>query len=150
MIPISHRAIAFCTIFLRLAVGVSFLSAVADRFGLWGSFGRANVAWGDFTRFSAYVKRLNPMAPAAAVPVLAWASTMAESVLGVTLIVGWQTRVSAVLAGLLLAIFALAMTFAVGIKAPLDASVFSASAGALLLACAPEYPWSLDALLAPR
>jgi uncharacterized membrane protein YphA (DoxX/SURF4 family) len=150
MVPISNRAIAFSTIFLRLALGASFLSAVADRFGLWGSFGHPHVAWGDFTRFSAYVKELVAIAPIAAVPALAWSSTIAESVLGVTLILGWQTRVSAALSGLLLGTFALAMTFALGIKAPLDASVFSASAGALLLACAPEYRWSLDAVLAPR
>jgi hypothetical protein len=26
----------FSSVFLRLALGISFLSAVADRFGLWG------------------------------------------------------------------------------------------------------------------
>jgi hypothetical protein len=32
------------TVFLRLALGVAFLSAVADRFGLWGPAGAKNVA----------------------------------------------------------------------------------------------------------
>ncbi len=41
------------SLFLRLALGVSFLAAVADRFGLWGSFGQPNVAWGDFLHFVA-------------------------------------------------------------------------------------------------
>ena len=43
---------------LRLALAFSFLSAVADRFGLWSQFGTAGVAWGDFERFTAYTARL--------------------------------------------------------------------------------------------
>ena len=43
---------------LRVALAFSFLSAVADRFGLWGPFGVAGVAWGDFERFTAYTARL--------------------------------------------------------------------------------------------
>jgi len=31
------------SVFLRLALGISFLSAVADRFGLWGVYGQPNV-----------------------------------------------------------------------------------------------------------
>jgi hypothetical protein len=31
---------------------------VADRFGLWGPFGDAGVAWGDFDRFTVYTARL--------------------------------------------------------------------------------------------
>jgi hypothetical protein len=27
------------TVFLRMALGTSFLSAAADRFGLWGAYG---------------------------------------------------------------------------------------------------------------
>ncbi len=44
----------FSSVFLRLALGLSFLSAVADRFGWWGAFGHPNVAWGSFARFVAY------------------------------------------------------------------------------------------------
>jgi hypothetical protein len=35
----------FSSIFLRLALGISFLSVVADRIGLWGTFGQPNVSW---------------------------------------------------------------------------------------------------------
>jgi hypothetical protein len=42
-------------------------------------------------------------------------------------------------------LFALAMTIALGVKAPLDLSVFSASAGAFLLAAYGKYPLSADA-----
>jgi hypothetical protein len=31
----------FSSVFLRLALAISFLSAVADRFGLWGAYGRS-------------------------------------------------------------------------------------------------------------
>jgi hypothetical protein len=66
------------SIFLRWALGSAFLSAVADRFGLWGAYGRPNVAWGDFAWFVAYTGELNWFAPAAILPALAWASTLAE------------------------------------------------------------------------
>ena len=45
---------AVSSVFLRLALGISFLSAVADRFGLWGVFEQPNVAWGNYARFVAY------------------------------------------------------------------------------------------------
>jgi len=44
-------------------------------------------------------------------------------------------------------IFALTMTIALGVKAPLNASVFSAAGGALLLATCTDFPFSLDELL---
>jgi putative oxidoreductase len=47
---------------------------------------------------------------------------------------------------MILLLFALAMTIALGVKAPLDFSAFSASAGAFLLAAYGKYPLSADAL----
>src|ERR1700741_4930809 len=41
-------------LFARFALGASFLSAVADRFGLWGPHGAKNVSWGDFAHFVEY------------------------------------------------------------------------------------------------
>jgi len=52
----------------------------------------------------------------------------------VLLILGLYPRIVALTAGLLLLAFAVAMTFALGVKAPLDFSVFTACAGAFLLA----------------
>ena len=94
------------TVYLRLALGVAFLSAVADRFGLWGPAGTKNVAWGDFAHFTQYTGQLNPWAPAALIPTLAWASTGAELVLGAALILGLFTRWAALLSGILLLLFA--------------------------------------------
>ena len=36
---VSNRATTYSALFLRMALGISFLSAVADRFGLWALTG---------------------------------------------------------------------------------------------------------------
>ena len=134
------------SVFLRLALGISFLSAVADRFGLWGAYGQPNVAWGNYARFVAYTAKLNWFLPAAMIPALAIIATAAETVFGLLLVLGWKTRTTALLSGLLLTTFALTMTMALGVKAPLDLSVFSAAGGALLLAACTNFPLSVDEL----
>jgi uncharacterized membrane protein YphA (DoxX/SURF4 family) len=141
------RLAMFSSIFLRLAIGSSFLSAVADRFGLWGAYGHQNVAWGNYARFVDYAAKLNWFLPTAMIPAAAAIATAAETLFGVLLVLGWKTRITALLSGLLLAIFALTMTVALGIKSPLDYSVFSAAGGALLLATSGDFPVSLDELL---
>ena len=135
------------SVFLRLALGISFLSAIADRFGLWGVYGQPNVAWGNYARFVAYTAKLNWFLPAATIPALAIISTAAETLFGLLLVLGWKIRITALLSGLLLTTFALAMTMALGVKAPLDFSVFSAAGGALLLATCANFPFSLDELI---
>ena len=142
-----RRAADYGSLFVRLALGISFLSAVADRFGGWGVYGQPHVAWGNFQRFTAYTGTLLWFMPAALFPILAWIASVAETVLGLALVLGLFTRLAALLSGILLLLFALAMTFALGLKAPLDFSVFSASGGAFLLAAFSRYPWSLDMLL---
>src|SRR5215469_414272 len=137
----------FSSVFLRLALGISFLSAVADRFGLWGVYGQPNVAWGNYARFVAYTAKLNWFLPAATIPVLAIISTAAETLFGFLLVLGWKTRITALLSGLLLSTFALTMAMASGVKAPLDFSVFSAAGGALLLATCADFPFSVDELV---
>ena len=145
-----NRAADCSTVFLRLALGFSFLSAVADRFGLWGAYGQPHVAWGDFARFVAYTGKLNWFVPTTLFPALAWASTFAEIILGFALVAGLFTRIAALLSGMILLLFAPAMTMALGVKAPLDLSVFSASAGAFLLAAHGKYPLSADAFIIHR
>jgi hypothetical protein len=49
----------FSSVFLRLTLGISFLSAVTDRFGLWGAYGQPNAVWGNFGRFVDYTAKLN-------------------------------------------------------------------------------------------
>jgi putative oxidoreductase len=129
---------------LRLALAASFLSAVADRFGIWGKSGEPRVSWGDFGHFIAYTARLTSIVPQNLVPSMAWIATVSEIVLALALLVGWQTRTAALLTGSLLLLFALAMAFSLGIKAPLDFSVFSAATGAFLLSGLDRYKLSLD------
>ena len=143
------KAIAPClatytTVFMRLALGSTFLAAVTDRCGLWGPPGTHNVAWGNFDTFLAYAAQLNPYLPAAWIPTVGWGVTLAEAACGLALIVGFQTRKVAVGSGLMLLAFALGMTMGFGIKAPFNYSVFSAAAGAFLLATRSHDPVSID------
>lgn len=118
---------------LRLGLAAGFLSAVADRFGLTGAPGTENIAWGDWAHFRAYSDLLNGWMPAALRPIAAVGATAAETVLGLGLLIPWQTRWVAGLAGLLLLVFAVTMTFVLGPKAPLNYSVWATAGGALLL-----------------
>jgi len=88
----STMLLAFSSVFLRFALGLSFLSAVADRFASWGSFGEPHVAWGTFARFVAYTGQLNWFLPKGTITTLAIIATCAETILGVLLLLGWQTR----------------------------------------------------------
>jgi hypothetical protein len=47
-------------LFLRLAISLSFLSAVADRFGMWSI---EISAWGNWNNFVAYTNNINPWFP---------------------------------------------------------------------------------------
>jgi len=99
---------------LRIALAIGVLSAVADRFGLWGPPGSPGVAWGDLTRFNAYVAKLNWFIPAGLIPAVGWASTMAETGLALALLIGWQLRWASLASALLLLSFAATMTVALG------------------------------------
>ncbi|MCW9708042.1 MauE/DoxX family redox-associated membrane protein [Fodinibius salsisoli] len=124
----------YVPIYLRLALGFTFLSAVADRFGLWGPPGTANVAWGNFQNFLSYTATLNPYLPTDLIPLLGWFVTAGEIGLGLALIFGFRTRWAALLSGFLLFTFILGITLSNSIKGALDYSVFTASAGAFMLA----------------
>jgi uncharacterized membrane protein YphA (DoxX/SURF4 family) len=146
--PPSRSARRLTSLYLRLALGAAFLSAVADRFGLWGPPGGHDVAWGDFARFTEYAAKINPWATPPLVPALAWTATIAEIVLGAALLAGLFTRLAGIASGLLLSSFAIGMTFGTGVKTALDASVFSAAAAAFALAALGPDPWTLDRLRA--
>lgn len=134
-------------LYLRGALSCGFLAAVTDRLGLWGPYGRPNIAWGDMSHFIAYAAKLNPWFPSSVIPVLAWVVTFVESLLGVALLVGYRMKLAARLSGWLLLAFAIGMTAGTGFKSALSASVFAASAGSFLLARSSMDPFSLDSLL---
>jgi uncharacterized membrane protein YphA (DoxX/SURF4 family) len=140
----------YSTLLLRIGLGIGFLSAVGDRFGLWGAFGQPNVEWGSFSRFLEYTHTLNWYLPAGMILPLGVIATAAEILFGLLLIVGWRTRTAALLSGLLLLTFGVAMTVALGIKAPLNFAVLTGIGGALLLANFERFPFSLDEWLSHR
>lgn len=115
----------YFALFARIAIAMSFLSAVADRFGWWTPvLGNENVVWGNMGNFITYTGVLVPWISKQVLPLLAWSVTIAEVVLGVLLIIGYQKRIVALLSGLLLLTFAFSMMFFSSLKAPLDYSVF--------------------------
>ncbi len=123
---------------LRVALAAAFFSAVADRFGLWGPVGTGSVAWGSFDPFLTYTGQMLWYLPAQLIPIAGWTATVLEVVLAVGLLIGFQLRLFAFASGLLLSIFAVTMTIAFGPEAPLSYSVWSAAAGAFLLASLPR------------
>lgn len=118
-------------LFLRLALSVGFISAVLDRFGL---FWTDNLAWGNWGNFVDYTGELLPWFSPSIVQVFAIASTVVEILLALFLLIGWKIRLFANLSGVLLLLFALAMSYSTGVKTAFDASVYTASAGAFALA----------------
>lgn len=116
-------------LYARVALGTAFLSAVASRFGLWDK----TLDLKHFANFMQYAAEVNSFLPAAAIPFVAWAATIAETSCGVLLILGLWPRWISLASAILLAMFGTAMAISFGVKSPMDYSVFSASAAALLL-----------------
>jgi uncharacterized membrane protein YphA (DoxX/SURF4 family) len=129
----NERILPVARILLRLALGITFLVSVADRFGALGRYGTRNVSWGDWKHFVQYVATLNWFVPKALIPALSVLETAIETALGIALLVGLWERIVAWCSAALLLSFALTMSIALGIIAPLSYSVFTAFAAALLL-----------------
>jgi putative oxidoreductase len=100
---------------------------------MWGPSGSPRASWGDWAHFVAYCAMVNNFAPKAVIPLLAWVSTGLEILFGVALLIGFKVEYAAYGSALLFALFAFAMTWSLGAKAPLSYSVFADAAGALLL-----------------
>ncbi|QDH80702.1 DoxX family protein [Echinicola soli] len=131
-------------LFLRLAISAGFLSAVADRFGMWSE--EVSV-WGDWNSFLGYTQLINPWFPETFTPTIGALATAAEIIFAVCLIIGFKTELFAKLSGWLLLLFALSMTFSTGMKGALDFSVYSASAGAFALSLMKEKYLEVDKLI---
>lgn len=128
------QKVDFYSLFARIALSVSFLSAVADRFGLWTPIlGADGVAWGTMTSFIAYTGFLVPWLPKSLLPALGWFVTIVELAFGLLLLIGYRLKEVSFLSGVLLLIFAVSMFFFSSLKAPFDYSVFTAASCAFLL-----------------
>ncbi|SIQ27520.1 DoxX protein [Chryseobacterium sp. RU37D] len=132
----------YSQLFLRIAIAVTMLSAVADRLGFWGK----NSAWGNWENFEKYTGQLTFFLSKGLQIFSAYAATFLEILLPLLLLIGFKTRLAACGAGFLLLIFALSMTIASGAKAPLDYSVWVGSAAAFLLANQEKYSLTIDNL----
>ena len=74
------------------------------------------------------------------IPMVGAVATLAETALTLLLLIGAWQRCTALASGVLLLLFALAMTFALGIKAPLGYSVYVGAAAAFYLAATAALP----------
>ena len=135
---------------LRIALGITLLIPVADRLGWIGRPGEKNFSLGNWANFVFYTQRLNPSVSAEVAGILAILTTLGEAGFGILLVLGLFTRWAALGTGLLTGAFALAMTIALGYKAPINYSVWVDSAAGLLLATFPAYAYSLDGLIFKR
>jgi uncharacterized membrane protein YphA (DoxX/SURF4 family) len=129
----NERILQIARVFLRFALAITFLVSIADRFGWLGQYGSKNVSWGDWKHFVQYVAVLNWFVPKVIVNGLAVLETVIELGLGIALLLGVYPRVVAWSSAALLTSFALTMSIALGVVAPLSYSVFSAAGGAMLL-----------------
>lgn len=135
----------FLKLYLRLGIGIGFLSAVADRFGLWP---KNLSAWGNWENFLVTTKNMNPWLPENLIAGIGFMATAAEIIFGLCLIVGYKTNLFSKLSGILLLVFALAMAFSSSIKTPLDYSVFAASGAAFALGTIKKKFLEIDQLFA--
>lgn len=133
----------FPQLFLRLALSVTMLSAVADRLGWWS---KENSSWGNMASFEEYTRSLTFFLPETLSTFSAYAATFLEILFPLMLILGFKTKIAAYGSSILLLIFAVSMTIALGSKAPLNYSVWVGSAAALLLAVQQRYSFSIDQL----
>ncbi|SHG29302.1 DoxX family membrane protein [Flavobacterium defluvii] len=129
---------------LRIILAITMLSAVADRFGLWGAPGSNGVAWGNWENFVLYTQTLNPFAGKDFAEILGGIATFFEVILSILLLFGFKTRIAALGTAFLMLLFALAMAISVSLKAPFDYSVLTSAAAALLLSTIGKTVFAVD------
>lgn len=134
---------------LRALVALTFLGSVADRFGLLGPPGATGVSWGDFAHFIGYTRAVNAFLPAAAAPALAVVATLAETALGLALLLGVRPQRAAGGAALLLALFGVAMTLTLGVAAQFAYAVGVLATTAWAMSTVDAAFLSLDGLRTP-
>ncbi|MBF4473130.1 DoxX family protein [Flavobacterium sp. HJJ] len=116
--------------FLRISLSAGFLSATADRFGLWN---KELSAWGNWEAFAKYTNTLLPFLNYNLASIAGGIATFLEIAFAIALLTNFKSELIAKCSGVLLLFFGLSMVIAVNCKAPLDYSVFTASAGAFAL-----------------
>lgn len=129
---------------LRFSIAIGFLSAVADRLGIWD---KEISTWGNWSNFLEYTHLINPWLPSSLISMVGFTATALEVIFALFLIIGFKTEFFAKLSGILMLMFALSMTLSIGIKSTFDYSVFTASAAAFALGLMKEKYMELDSLI---
>jgi putative oxidoreductase len=129
---------------LRVALGIGFLAPVFDRLGFLGPLGGRNIEWGNWDNFISYTGTLMPFLDKPVVNVMGILATIAETVIGISLIIGFKTRLAAIGSFLLTLTFASMMSLFLGLKLPINFATFPVCTASLLLATVPVYEWSID------
>lgn len=137
-------------LFLRVALGIIFIMAVMDRFGLLGVPGANGVSWGDWKHFVDYTHTLVPFVSRPIANFLAVLATVAETTFAICLIIGLKIKQVALGAALLTLCFGLCMGIFVSIGAPFNYPVFVFSGSGLVLSGLNRYRWSVDDYLAGK
>lgn len=138
---------SFAQLYLRIAIGVSYLVFGLDRLGIFGEPGGKNISWGDWDHFMKYAAEVMQFLPYSLVAVFAVIATITEILSGLLLLIGKWTRAAAFASGILAFLYAISMTISFGVVSSLSYSVFTLSAASFLLACLPHYQWSFDNFL---
>lgn len=145
-----NTTIKYAQLYLRLVLGIGFIMPVLDRLGLAGAVGQPNVAWGNWSNFVNYTGTLLPFLGKSLVNASAIIATVLEILFGICLIIGFKTRTMAIGSFALTVVFGLSMSLFLGLRAPINYSVFPVSAGSLLLSTIAVYNWSIDQYLTKR
>lgn len=136
--------VAYAQLVARIALGLGFLFPVMDRIGWLGAPGSGTVAWGDWEHFLNYNHSLMPFLGKSLADILGLLATIAEIIIGLSLILGVKTKLMATGAALITGTFAIFMIISLGITAPFKYPVFVFTGAGLLLANVHYFKWSLD------
>lgn len=131
-------------LFLRFALGLGFILPVMDRIGWMGKPGSGTVAWGDWSHFIDYTNTLMPFLNRSLANVMGLTATIAEAIIGICLILGFQIKWASLAGALITFTFALFMIASLGIGAPFQYPVFVFTGAALVLSQVETYKWSID------
>ncbi|MGH3095063.1 MAG: hypothetical protein ACRDMV_03585 [Streptosporangiales bacterium] len=118
-------------------LGLDLAEAVADRFGALGGPGDPGISWGSWDSFVAYTAVLLSQPPHVVAAVAAVLATVAEAVLSLLLLSGWQRRwAGKALAGLF-TVYLLALAVNLGLDEVARYGMPVLIGGALLLSACP-------------
>ncbi len=147
VLALTYRRTRWTPAFVRLLLALEFLGSVGDRFGWFGGPGTTGVSWGSFERFVGYTRQVNSFLPDSLGFPLAILATIAESVLGLALLIGLRIKLASRLSALLLLLFGTAMSISLPLDQPFGYAVFVLAAGAALLSHSDASVVSVDAAI---